>query len=90
MEQNVPNGWKQNTADDGHVLLFKLYKTDSIAKSITSLDKIKEIVLANENAQYVGFTLSNDYITVTLNDLGNDELIGTFIMLAEEIDNKLA
>ena len=90
MRQNVPDGWKQNTANDGHALLYKLYKTGSIAKSITALDKIKKMVLANENAQYVGFTLSNDYMTVTLNGLGRDELIGTFIMRAEEIDKKLA
>lgn len=90
MRQNIPDGWKENTASNGHVLLFKLYETGSIAKSITTLDKIKEIIIANENAQYVYFTLSNDYITITLNDLGNDELIGGFIMLAEEIDKKLS
>lgn len=61
-----------------------------MAKTIMTLDKIKGRVLASENAKYVGFTLSNDYITITLNDVGSNELVGAFIKLAEEINKKLA
>jgi len=90
MSQNLLKGWKQNITDDGHTLLFKLYETGSLSRSVAALDKIKELVLANKNAEYVGFTLSNDFLTVTLNNLGKNELVGQFIILANEIDKLLA
>lgn len=89
MDKELPKGWRQNIADDGHVLFFKLYKTGTLSKSLESLDKIRTIVLSHRDAQYVGFTLSNDFLTVTLNDLGKNELVEEFIVLAEKIDRSL-
>ena len=83
------NGWKQRSTESGYDLLFKLYKTDNLATSIEFLNKIKDVVLGHSKNKYIGFSLSNDYLTVTLNDLGKNEPIKQYKDLTKEIDKLL-
>lgn len=85
----LPAGWKKGATSTENDSLFKIYKTDSIIVTFDFLDRIKQTILASDFKTCTFMTLSNNVLTVTINDLGDKKPLEELIAFAKILDSLL-
>jgi len=77
-------------AKSGTDLLFKFIKTGDLATTFDYFNKISQIILDSGQREHIHLALSNDFLTISLNDLGKEESLEDFIKIADLINSALA
>jgi len=86
---NLPAGWKKGATSTDNDSLFKLYKMESLAASFAALDHVRQAVLEGDFKECTFITLSNDALTITINDLGEDRPPEDIAAFAAALDDLL-
>jgi hypothetical protein len=86
---DLPQGWKKGATSTENNSLFKVYKTNSMTLTFDYLDRIKQTLLSSGFKSCTYITLSNDYLTVTINDLGDKKPLEEMVLFAKVIDSIL-
>jgi len=87
--ENLPTGWKKGATSTENESLFKIYKTKDIKVTFNYFDRIKQTILDRSFKSCTFMTLSNDVLTVTINDLGDKKPLEEIIAFAKVLDSLL-
>jgi hypothetical protein len=87
--EHIPAGWKKGASNTDSDSLFKIYKIDGIQTAFVCLERVKQAILASDLRACTFVTLSNDALTITINDLGEKKPLGEIIAFAEDLDSLL-
>ncbi len=82
----VPDGWKINDTSNGNRMLFKFFKADSLKESFKRSSEISPVILDSGYAGQINLSLSNDFVTISLNDLGQENNIEQYYPLANKLN----
>ncbi|MDZ7786442.1 MAG: hypothetical protein U5L95_04970 [Candidatus Saccharibacteria bacterium] len=83
---DLPVGWKKGATSTENDSLFKVYKTGNIDTAFDYLYRIKQTVLDSDFRGCTFITLSSDFLTITINDLGDKKPLEAIIAFAKDID----
>jgi len=83
----IPAGWKNGKEHAGHDTLFKIFKTDDIETTFDYFERIKAEILNGAFRSSTFFTMSNDCLTITLNDIDANKTLDELIDQAKVIDS---
>lgn len=86
---DLPEGWKKGATSTKNNSLFKIYKTEDIKNTFDHFDRIKQAILDSDFRSCTFITLSNDVLTVTINDLGDKKTLEEIISFANTLNSLL-
>lgn len=84
--ENLPAGWRKGTTNTEYCSIFKIYKTRDVTVTFSCFNRISAAILDSEYRAVTFLTLSNDVLTVTINDLGGAYSLDRLIAFAHTID----
>ena len=85
---NLPEGWKLVPTKNKNKVLFRLVKVKDIEEAFQSVNEVSEPILAFQKRKEISISINDDFLTISLNDLGNEK-IDDFIAIAQSINNIL-
>lgn len=85
----LPKNWQLIDAEKGGNILFSLYEVSSFEDAYLKLNSVYDTIYESGLTQHISIDLNSDYITITLNALGELPDLTEFYTLAKKLDGLL-
>lgn len=89
MNNDLPAGWRRGVSNTAYDSLLKIYKTRDAGITYDYFDRIAKTILDSDFRSSTFITMSNDALTITLNDLGGANTLEELVAFARTLDSLL-